>query len=129
MQILRSIGGVVAGIAVSVALSLVTDLILHKVGFFPPIGQPAASGPLLVATVYRTIYGVLGSYIAARLASSRPMLHAMALGILGLVVSTIGAVATWNRTAEFGPHWYPVALVILALPTAWLGGKLRERQL
>jgi hypothetical protein len=129
MQILRSIGAVVAGIVVSVALSLVTDGVLHKLGFFPPLGQPAASGPLLAATVYRTVYGVIGSYIAARLAPARPMLHAMVLGVLGFVVSVAGAVATWNRTAEFGPHWYPVALVVLAIPTAWLGGRLRERQL
>ena len=128
MQVLRSIGAVLAGIVVSVALSLVTDLILRKTGFFPPIGQPAASGPLLVATAYRTVYGIVGSYVAARLAPSRPMLHAMVLGFLGFVVSMIGAVATWNRTAEFGPHWYPVALVVLAIPTAWVGVKLRELQ-
>jgi len=71
---------------------------------------------------------VLGSYIAARLAPSRPMLHAVVLGILGFVVSVIGAILTWNHTAEFGPHWYPIALVILALPTAWVGGMLRDLQ-
>jgi hypothetical protein len=52
------------------------------------------------------------------------MAHALAGGFIGLVVSTIGAFATWNRGPAFGPHWYPVALIILALPTAWLGGKL-----
>jgi hypothetical protein len=127
MNILRSIGAVLAGIVVSVALTLLTDLVLHKLGFFPPLGQPPGSGPLLLATAYRTVYGVIGSYIAARLAPARPMMHAMVAGILGFVVSVVGAVATWNRSAEFGPHWYPVALVVLSLPTAWLGGKLRER--
>ena len=37
----------------------------------------------------------------------------------------VGAVATWN--AGLGPHWYPIALVVLALPQAWLGGKLYEK--
>ena len=128
MHALRSIGAVLVGILVSVALSLVTDLFLHRVGFFPPLGQPAGSEPLLAATAYRTVYGIIGSYITARLAPARPMLHALVLGVLGFVVSIIGAVATWNRTAEFGPHWYPVALVVLALPTAWVGGKVRELQ-
>jgi len=45
-----------------------------------------------------------------------------------LAVSIFGAVVTWNRAAEFGPHWYPLALVVLAMPQAWLGGKMRETQ-
>jgi len=51
------------------------------------------------------------------------------LGMLGFVVSIIGAVVTWNMGPAYGPHWYPVALVVLAIPTAWLGGKLRLWQL
>ncbi len=57
------------------------------------------------------------------------MFHAMIVGGLGFVASIAGAVATWNRGAEFGPHWYPVALIVAALPCAWLGGWIRERQL
>jgi hypothetical protein len=56
------------------------------------------------------------------------MMHAMIGGFLGFLLSVVGAVATWNRSAEFGPHWYPVTLVVLALPCAWLGGKLYERR-
>jgi len=125
----RSVGAVVAGIVTAVGLTLVTDLVLQGMGFFPPAGQPARDGPLAVATLYRIIYGVLGSYVSARLAPDRPMWHAMIPGILGFVVSIVGAAATWNRGAEFGPHWYPVALVVTALPCAWVGGFLRERQL
>jgi hypothetical protein len=124
---LRSVGAVLAGMIVNVALSLLTDFLLEKVGILPAPGRPAGSGPLLLATIYRTIYGVLGCYIAARLAPSKPMLHAMVLGFIGFALSILGVVMTWNRTAEFGPRWYPVALVLLALPTAWLGGKLYVR--
>ena len=125
----RSIGAVIAGIVTAVALTLVTDLVLHAMGFFPPAGQPASDGALVVATLYRVVFGVLGSYVSARLAPNRPMWHAMIPGILGFVVSFVGAAATWNRGAEFGPHWYPVALIVTALPCAWLGGWFRERQL
>jgi hypothetical protein len=82
----------------------------------------------LLATAYRTVYCIAGCYIAARLASARPMMHAMALGILGLIVSTVGVVSTWNRGPDFGPRWYPLALVATALPCAWIGGKLRVWQ-
>ena len=84
---------------------------------------------LLLATIYRTIYGVLSTYITARLAPSRPMQHALAGGLIGLVVSMVGAAVTWNGGPAFGPHWYPLALVVLAIPTAWAGGKLRVAQL
>jgi hypothetical protein len=57
------------------------------------------------------------------------MLHALILGVLGLAASTAGAVVTWNKGPVFGPHWYPVALVVLAIPTAWAGGKIRLAQL
>jgi len=129
MNIFRSIAAILAGMIVGIALSLVTDLFVHKIGFFASPGGQAESGPLLVATAYRTVYGVIGAYVAARLAPARPMLHALTLGFLGFLVSIFGAAYTWNRGAEYGAHWYPVALVVLALPTAWLGGWLRERQL
>lgn len=122
----RSIAAVLAGMIVGIVLSLGTDLVLHMAHVFPPLGASMTGydGPLLLATIYRTVYGVLSSYIAARLAPHRPMLHAMVLGALGFAVSILGAVVTWNKGPAFGPHWYPVALIILALPTAWLGGKL-----
>jgi hypothetical protein len=127
----RSIVAVLAGMIVGIVLSLGTDVVLHKAHVFPPWGASMAGydGALLLAIIYRTIYGVVGSYIAARLAPSRPMLHAMVLGLLGFAVSILGAVATWNQGPAFGPHWYPVALVVLALPTAWAGGKLHAMQL
>lgn len=127
-HILRSINAVLAGIVVGVVLTVATDLVFHATGVFPPWRQPVSSGPLLLATLYRSIYGVIGAYLTARLAPSRPMAHALAGGLIGLIVSTIGAVVTWNRGPAFGPHWYPVALIVLALPTAWAGGKLAPQR-
>jgi hypothetical protein len=75
------------------------------------------------------VYGIVGSYIIARLAPNRPMLHALVGGVIGLIVSIVGAVATWNGGPAFGPHWYPIALIVTALPCAWVGGKLRVMQL
>ena len=57
------------------------------------------------------------------------MQHALVGGVVGLAVSTVGAVVTWNRGLAFGPHWYPLALIVLAMPQAWVGGKLRLMQL
>jgi len=125
----RSIGAVVAGIVVGVVLTTITDVVLHAVGVFPPWGQPVSDGPLMLATAYRIVFGVVGSYVVARLAPDRPMRHAIIAGFIGFVVSIAGAVVTWNKGPAFGPHWYPLALIVTALPCAWLGGWMRERQL
>lgn len=122
----RSIGAVLAGILAGVILSIGTDVVLHLAGIFPALGERVADKLLLLATAYRTIYSIAGSYITARLAPDRPMRHALAGGVVGLIVSTAGAVATWNRGPAFGPHWYPFALIVLAMPCAWLGGVLQR---
>lgn len=128
-RVLRSIGAVLAGMFVGIVLALGTDEVLHAVGVFPPWGQPVGDKPLLLATAYRIIYGIASCYIIARLAPDRPMQHALAGGVVGLIVSIVGTVVTWNAGPAFGPHWYPLALVATALPTAWAGGKLRLMQL
>ncbi len=124
----RSILAVFAGFVVVVFLSIGTDMILHLAGTFPKLGQPMANSLFVWATIYRTIYDVVGSYVTARLAPARPMMHSLIGGAIGLVIATIGAVATWNRGPEFGPHWYPVSLIIGTLPTAWIGAQICIRQ-
>jgi hypothetical protein len=117
---LRQLGAVLAGLLAIFAITTVTDIVLHATGIFPPWGQPMSSALFLVALAYRIVYGVLGCYIAARLAPDHPMRHAVALGVVGVVLSTAGAVAMW----EAGPAWYSLAVIGIALPCAWVGGKL-----
>jgi len=125
---LRSIGALFAGFVVVVVLSLGTDIALHATGVMPPWGQPMSDALFLLATAYRILYVVAGSYITARLAPHRPMKHALAGGAFGLALSIVGAVATWDRGPDFGPHWYPLALIATAMPCAWAGGRLRAMQ-
>ena len=127
-RVLRSIGAVLAGLIAVVVLSIGTDLLLHATGVFPPWGQPMSDGLFVLATAYRVAYAVLGGYIAARLAPDRPMAHALVLGVVGVVLSTIGAAVTWDMGPEFGPKWYPLTLVVIALPCAWAGGRLVRAQ-
>jgi len=122
----RSIGAVLAGFVAIFAVTTATDVLLHATGVFPPWGQPMSDRLFLLATAYRIVYGVAGSYLTARLAPDRPMRHALWLGFVGVVFSIAGTVATWDRGPEFGPKWYPLALVAIAIPCAWAGGRLRE---
>jgi hypothetical protein len=123
----RSALALLAGFVAVVILSLATDVLLRVFRVFPPLGQPMSNGLFLFATAYRIVYAVLGSYITARLAPDRPMTHALAGGVVGLLLSIVGAISTWKRV-ELGPYWYPLALVLTALPCAWIGGRIREKQ-
>ena len=125
----RSVVALFAGFAVVVVLSVGMDVSLRKIGLLPPLGRPMANSLFLLATGYRTVFGVIGSYITATLAPYRPMEHALLGGAIGLVLSIIGAAVTWNNGPDFGPHWYPLSLIALALPQSWLGGELRRMQL
>jgi hypothetical protein len=113
---LKSIGAVLAGFLVVVVLSVGTDMVMHAAGVFSAMGQTMAESLFVLATAYRTLYSIAGAYIAAQLAPDRPMAHALALGVLGLAVSILGAAVTWNKIPAFGPHWYPLALIVLAMP-------------
>ncbi len=125
-RVWRSAGAVLAGLFVVVALSLGTDQVLHWLEVYPPWGQPMReTGDNLLALAYRCVYAVMGSYIAARLALRNAMRHALILGVVGLVLSLAGAMATIPM--DLGPAWYPIALVVTALPCAWLGGVLHRR--
>ena len=110
-----------AGLLAIFILSTATDVALHATGVFPPWSERMSAALFLLALAYRIVYGVAGCYIAARLAPDRPMQHALALGAAGVVFSTAGAVAMWDA----GPAWYSLAVIAIAMPCAWVGGKLR----
>lgn len=121
----RSTVAVLGGLVAVFVLSLGTDQVLHTLQVFPPWGQPMyETGLLLLALAYRIVYGVAGGYVTARLAPRHPMRHALALGVVGLGLSTAGAIGMRG----LGPSWYPIALVLTALPCAWLGGALHRAQ-
>jgi hypothetical protein len=122
----RSILAIFLGFVAVVVLSLGTDEVFHLLRVYPPWNEPMnAPGLNLLALSYRIVYTILGSYIAARLAPSSPMLHAWVLGVIGFVLGTAGAIATIPM--HLGPAWYPIAIAATALPCAWLGGILARR--
>ena len=124
MNIIKGIGAVLAGILFIVVTHTATDFVLEKLGIFTPPEQGFhITWMVVTATLYRSIYTVIGGYITAALAPEPRMRYVMILGSIGLVVSTLAAIATIPM--KLGPAWYPIALAVLALPCVWLGGKLR----
>jgi hypothetical protein len=126
-HIFKSTIAILAGFISIVFLSTFTDFILEKTGVFPSFQEQMTQSSftawmLLLALAYRSIYGILGSYIAAKLSPRKPMLHAMILGVIGFALSLLGAIVMWEQ----GAAWYTLGLVLLTFPCAWLGGKLAK---
>jgi hypothetical protein len=124
MNVLKSIGAVLAGLVIIFVLSHATDFPLEKFGIMK---LPFSDNPtwfILLVLFYRLTYSVIGCIITATLAPSRGYFHAMILGGIGTVLGTLGLIAMWEQE----PKWYPIALIVFAMPCAWLGGKLSGKE-
>jgi hypothetical protein len=119
-QVGRSIRAVFTGLLSTFALTTAVDMALHAAGVFPAFGQPMSDALFVLALAYRIPLNTLGCVLAARLAPARPMRHALALGLVGVGLATLGAVLMW----DCGPAWYSLANIAVALPCAWCGGRL-----
>ena len=127
MNILKSIGAVLAGLIFIFLTHSGMDLILESLGIFtPPTERFDTTWMVIAATVYRTILSIAGCFVTGVLAPARPMLHSLILGFIGLFLSTAAAIVLIPM--DLGPAWYPIALAALTVPCAWIGGLLAERR-
>ena len=118
----KSVWAVVAGVLFIIVVTTLVDILLHAIRVYPPMNQPIDDALAALATAYRVVISVGGAWLTARLAPGNPMKHALALGAVGVVLGLVGLAATWNL--GLGPRWYPIALVVLAVPQCWAGGRL-----
>lgn len=113
-SIIAILGALVAVFVVSIAI----DIILHTVGFYQ--GESLNDFQAAIASIYRVLTGVMGGYIAARLAPNDPMRHALILGVVGAIISSGGAILMGDK----GPAWYSIGLILVSIPLSWIGGKI-----
>jgi hypothetical protein len=123
---MRSIWAVVAGFLFILVLSLGADAIVAAISprLFNASGGTTNLVILWMMTIYVGVFAIVGSYLTARLAPSHPMRHALILGALGLITSLILTMRVWN----VNPAWYNILNLVLVMPYAWLGGRLRENE-
>ena len=126
-QWLRSTLAIIAGFVLIGLLAFASDGVAHAMrpDIFGPNSSTSNVPYLVIAIIYVGIYAIAGCWLAATLAGRRPMFHALVLGVLGLVFNLAAVPSMW---ALF-PHWYTVVSLLLVMPFAWIGGRLRERQL
>lgn len=123
MIILKRIGSVLAGFFLIGLLGFLADTVLQQLGILPiPTEHKFETGHALLALSYHLLFAVLGGFITARLAPDHPIAHAVTLGILGIVISTLGLIAIIMQ--DLAPAWYGWALIVFSIPFTWIGGKL-----
>jgi hypothetical protein len=124
---MRSIWAVVAGFLFIAVLSFGADAIIQAISpsLFDANGATSNVAILCLSTIYVAVFATVGSYITARLAPAHPMRHALVLGGLGLLFSLIMIGKTWSMA----PAWYNVLNLVMVMPYAWLGGRLRENEI
>jgi hypothetical protein len=123
----KSILAVVVGFIVIGFLAFGTDAVIKATvpGVFDANNRVDSLAWLLAIQAYVFVFATFGCWLAARLAPNRPMRHALILGVLGLVFNIAGAAAMWDTA----PAWFHIVGIALVMPAAWLGGRIREKQL
>jgi hypothetical protein len=106
-------------------VALLTMLVVSSTSaavFFAAFSEEALVRFAIIAFAIDLAYGVIGGYLAARLARVAPLVSSLSCGVLAVVFTVVasgGAV----------PEWYALALQILLIPAAMTGGWLRARRL
>jgi hypothetical protein len=127
---LRSIGAVVAGVVFGGILVAIVEYI--GVLLFPlPAGvDPTDSealaaiadsipvGAQLFVLLAWAVGALAGGWLAARLAPSQPLVHAL---IVGAVLMVLGII---NLVSIPSPLWFWIVGLLLFLPAAYVGGRL-----
>jgi hypothetical protein len=129
-SILRTVGAIVAGIAVLGALSfgieaVANPLMLH---LFPQAFPNAAAlnrsfAAHLVMFAYTFLSIVAGGYVAAWISREHPLRDAVIMGAIEAVLTA------WLMTTGFhqAPLYSWIVGIVVCIPGAWLGGILRVR--
>lgn len=127
---LRSLGAIIAGFVTATVLVMACTFIAVA-AMLPPAGPGQMPEPtpayLVVNLAYSLLAAFIGGEVTARLAGRAPMGHAMALGVVLLVLGIAGAAMTSDGRQGSQPGWYLYAVATLGWAGASLGGLRRAR--
>jgi hypothetical protein len=119
----RSLLAVLAAIAAATLVAVGGDALLMRLAphWFGPNGEALSGAGSTAGLACTVAAAALGGWIAAALAPSRPVGHALVFGIAMLTMSIVPTASLWNTA----PLWYHAATLALVVPAAWLGGYAR----
>ena len=116
---LRSLLAIVAGyLAIALCNVVTLELLLGGIGW-----TESSPGELAVATVGAVIAGLVGGYVAARVAGRKPLLHAAGV-LIPLAFDTVYVIAS-GISAD--PLWFDLGGSFTLMAACLLAGYLLER--
>ncbi len=119
----RLIVSVIAGIATTMILMMITNFILNIFGEHPPLFKPMLDdGQVQFDLVYHSIYAIIGAFVTAKIAKNQSRKAVLILGTKELFMWVIGMFLLY----DYAPTWYNVTKALLGVPLAWIGGRLYE---
>ena len=121
---LRSILSILAGAAVWAVLWLADNAILAALmpSAFRQDGTTDDVTVLAILIVSSLGFSIVAGYVTAMVAQHREIPHALALGIVQLILGLLFTVPYWNSL----PLWYNLVFLTLLIPGNLLGGMLRR---
>jgi hypothetical protein len=129
-DIIRSIIAVLAGVAVVSLLVEPLELTLVRAVADGPIANEAEyfavrNRPLLLAVrvLLSGVAGLLGGYVAAKVAGAREMAHVKAAAVLQTLALLNGMF--FGAYAAATPRWAWVAMIVVTAPAMLAGGSIR----
>ena len=99
---MKSFLAVLAGLAFTVVVATVLDLVMHATGVFGTEVSDMSTSDFLLALSYRLLSAIGAGWITARLAPSRPMYYAVLLGAIGTAIALVGLIFAWARARLWG---------------------------
>lgn len=124
---LRSTIAVIVGFLFTGIGIVATTGVLHRAmpGRYPSpplrVEDPLALGIELAVIA---VFAIAGCWLAGVLAQVRPMRHALILGAIAFAMAIPRTMQSWEQA----PAWYQLLNLVLVMPFAWIGGKLRALQ-
>ncbi len=118
--------GAVAGFIVWTVLWLGSDGIITALmpGLAPNADLSVVpSSYLVIKLVSSFIFSIIAGFVAALIAKES-MLSTAILGILLLLTGLFFQISAWNQI----PLWYHIPFLLLLIPLAILGGKLKKQE-
>lgn len=132
---LKIVLGVVAGFVAWSILWVGSDQVLmmaspnwygaHQLGFEKAVTNQepfSADSTILIMHLFRNaIISIMSGFLAAFVAGENKK-SPLGLGIILLIVGVLVEAMAWN----YAPAWYHIIFVLLLVPMAILGGKLKQ---
>ena len=119
-NVLKSIGVILLAFISITLLSITTDFLLESIGILPdPNKGLFDTRAIILVLAYRGIYTIFAGFIIAKLAPSKPILHAIILGAIGIIITVLAT--TEPSFSDKAPLWFGYTMAAITIPCLWLG--------